>query len=247
MRHFERATLAARYDAFRPQVHAEVFDRLHLPALDGSGLILDVACGTGHSTAPLLKLADNVIGCDISDAMLEHARRRCPAATFIAASADALPLADDSVDVVTVAMALHWFDQRGFVAEAVRVLRPGGSLVVYNYSFAGEMVGNPDFGAWMRGSYLRRFPAADRRRGSVADLPLQPDWLTLSTWFVAFTSTRARETSFRPVVQIADQPTLVMCDQLTTVELGRLTEPAGFLTLDELQRVDEALSLILDL
>ena len=76
---------------------------------------------------------------------------------------------------------------------------------------------------------------------------LQPDWLTLSTWIVAFTSTSARETSFRPVVEIAEQRTLVMCDQLATVDLGRLSQPAGFLTLDEMQRVGEALSLILDL
>ena len=76
---------------------------------------------------------------------------------------------------------------------------------------------------------------------------MQPDWLTLSTWIVAFTSTSARETSFRPVVEIADRRTLVMCDQLATVDLERLTEPAGFLTLGEMQRVSEALSLILDL
>lgn len=76
---------------------------------------------------------------------------------------------------------------------------------------------------------------------------LQPDWLALSTLIVAFTSTSAREASFRPVVEIADQPTLVMCDQVSTVDLQRLTDPAGFLTLDEMRRVDEALSLILDL
>ncbi len=76
---------------------------------------------------------------------------------------------------------------------------------------------------------------------------LQPDWLTLSTWVVALTSTSARETSFRPPVAIGDRQTLVMCDQIATVDLNRLTEPAGFLTLEELQRVDEALSLVLDL
>jgi len=76
---------------------------------------------------------------------------------------------------------------------------------------------------------------------------LQPDWLALSTWIVAVTSTSARPTSFRPAVNIADRQTLVMCDQLTTVDLRRLTEPAGYLTIAEMQRVDEALSLILDL
>lgn len=76
---------------------------------------------------------------------------------------------------------------------------------------------------------------------------LQPDWLTLSTWIVALTSTSARETSFRPPVMINDQRTLVMCDQLATVDLRRLTEQAGFLTIDEVRRVDDALALVLDL
>jgi mRNA interferase MazF len=56
---------------------------------------------------------------------------------------------------------------------------------------------------------------------------LQPDWLTLSTWIVAFTSTSARGTSFPPSVAIADQQTLVICDQLVTVDLNRLDQPIG--------------------
>ena len=87
----------------------------------------------------------------------------------------------------------------------------------------------------------------DEQRGRRFAVELQPDWLNLSTWIVAFTSTRARATSFRPPVNILDQQTLVMCDQLATVDLDRLAEPAGFLTVEELRRVDEALALVLDL
>ncbi|MGL5864702.1 MAG: type II toxin-antitoxin system PemK/MazF family toxin [Dermatophilaceae bacterium] len=76
---------------------------------------------------------------------------------------------------------------------------------------------------------------------------LQPDWLVLSTWIVAFTSTSARPTSFRPPVEIAGRETLVLCDQLATVDLRRLTEPAGFVTMAEMQRIDDALALVLDL
>lgn len=76
---------------------------------------------------------------------------------------------------------------------------------------------------------------------------LQPDWLNLSTWIVAFTSTSARETCFRPPAVIADQQTLVMCDQMTTVDLVRVTQPAGCLTVEELSRIDDALALVLDL
>lgn len=101
----------------------------------------------------------------------------------------------------------------------------------------------------MRGE-VYRLPArgsGHEQRGRRFAVVLQPGWLNLSTWVVAFTSTRARETSFRPSVTVMGQRTLVMCDQLATVDLDRLTEPVGLLTLEELQRVDEALAVVLDL
>lgn len=101
----------------------------------------------------------------------------------------------------------------------------------------------------MRGE-VYRLPARGKgheQRGRRYAVVLQPDWLSLSTWIVAFTSTSARETSFRPPVSIADQGTLVMCDQLATVDLHRLTEPVGFLDHEEMRRIDEALELILGL
>ena len=101
----------------------------------------------------------------------------------------------------------------------------------------------------MRGE-VYRLPARGRgheQQGRRFAVVLQPDWLALSTWIVAFTSTSARQTSFRPSVTIEDQQTLVMCDQLDTVDLRRLTDPVGFLTIEEIQRVDEALTLVLDL
>jgi mRNA interferase MazF len=101
----------------------------------------------------------------------------------------------------------------------------------------------------MRGEVFR-LPArgaGHEQRGRRYAVVLQPDWLALSTWVVAFTSTSARPTSFRPSVVIAGSETLVMCDQLATVDLIRLAEQAGFLTLDEMQRIDDALALVLDL
>ncbi len=101
----------------------------------------------------------------------------------------------------------------------------------------------------MRGE-VYRLPARGKgheQRGRRFAIVVQPEWLTLSTWIVAFTSTSARETSFRPPVLVAGQRTLVMCDQLATVDLQRLTAPVGFLTVEELRKVDEALALVLDL
>ncbi len=101
----------------------------------------------------------------------------------------------------------------------------------------------------MRGE-VYRLPArgtGHEQRGRRFAVVVQPEWLSLSTWIVAFTSTSARETSFRPTVAVAGQQTLVMCDQLTTVDLRHLGEPVGFLTLHEMQQVDQALALVLDL
>ena len=101
----------------------------------------------------------------------------------------------------------------------------------------------------MRGE-VYRLPArggGHKQQGRRFAVVLQPDWLNLSTWIVAFTSTSARPTTFRPTVMIADQETLVMCDQLATIDLRRLAEAVGFLSLEEMQRVDQSLTLILDL
>ncbi len=101
----------------------------------------------------------------------------------------------------------------------------------------------------MRGE-VYRLPARGKgheQQGRRYAVVLQPDWLALSTCVVAFTSTSARETSFRPPVDIQERRTLVMCDQIATVDVNQLAEPAGFLTPEEMQRLDEALSLVLDL
>lgn len=101
----------------------------------------------------------------------------------------------------------------------------------------------------MRGE-VYRLPARGRgyeQRGRRYAVVLQPEWLSLSTWIVAFTSTSARPTSFRPRVTVEGTSTLVMCDQLDTVDLVRLTEPVGFLGLDEMRLVDKAMALVLDL
>jgi mRNA interferase MazF len=101
----------------------------------------------------------------------------------------------------------------------------------------------------MRGE-VYRLPARGRgheQKGRRFAVVLQPDWLTLRTSVVAFTSTSARRTSFRPAVVIGDQETLVMCDQLATVDLDRLTEPVGFLTTEELHLVDDALAVVVGL
>jgi mRNA interferase MazF len=69
----------------------------------------------------------------------------------------------------------------------------------------------------------------------------------LSTWVVAPTSTSALPAAFRAAVEIAGRETLVLCEQATAVSHSRLGEHVGFLRLEEMQRVDDALRLVFDL
>lgn len=95
------------------------------------GVALDAACGTGRHAEHLARLGHRVIGVDSSPDMLDVARAKVPAASFLEGSLDALPVPDSSVDVVVCALALaHVPDLKPVFAEFARVLRPGGSLVV---------------------------------------------------------------------------------------------------------------------
>jgi mRNA interferase MazF len=76
---------------------------------------------------------------------------------------------------------------------------------------------------------------------------VQSDALPLSTWLVAPTSTSARAATFRPQVEIAGQPTLVLAEQTAAVDPQRLGDSAGHLTFEEMRRVGAALRLVLEL
>lgn len=98
-----------------------------------TGVILDIACGKGASTAYLLKYfrPQSVIGVNISLKQLETARQNAPGARFMLSDASSLAFADGSVDhVLCVEAAMHFQTRERFLHEVVRVLRPGGRLVL---------------------------------------------------------------------------------------------------------------------
>jgi mRNA interferase MazF len=86
------------------------------------------------------------------------------------------------------------------------------------------------------------------QRGARFAVIVQADELLgLSTVLVAPTSTGARPASFRPTIALADATTRVLVEQTTVVDPERLGRSAGRLDADELQRVDDALALVLGL
>jgi mRNA interferase MazF len=76
---------------------------------------------------------------------------------------------------------------------------------------------------------------------------VQSDQLPLSTCLVAPTSTSARAATFRPDVEIGGVNTRVLAEQTAAVDPGRLGKSVGFLSFDEMRRVDAALRIVMDL
>ena len=93
----------------------------------------------------------------------------------------------------------------------------------------------------------RAAAVATNRLGPASRSSSQSDSLPLSTWLVAPPSTSARPASFRPEIVIAGATTRVLAEQTASVDPERLGERAGHLTTDELQRIDAALRIILEL
>lgn len=92
---------------------------------------VDAACGTGRLARRLLARGYGVIGVDSSPEMLEQARDHVPGADFRTGDLDALPVPDDTADLVVTGLALtHVADLEPVYAEFARVLRPGGDLIV---------------------------------------------------------------------------------------------------------------------
>lgn len=125
------SAVSGAYADFRPSYPRALFDWLAEIA-PGKSLAWDCACGSGQASVDLAERFECVVATDASDKQLAGARPH-PRIDFRQAPAEASGLADGSVDLITVAQALHWFDLPRFYAEAKRVLKPGGVLAVWSY------------------------------------------------------------------------------------------------------------------
>jgi ubiquinone/menaquinone biosynthesis C-methylase UbiE len=118
------------YERFRTGYGRAAYEHLlHEGALRPGADVVDVGCGTGVSTEPLLAHGATVIGIDPDPEMLARAHRRLGGrARLLEGRAEALPVPDRSVDLVVAGQAAHWFREPDASRELARVLRPGGTV-----------------------------------------------------------------------------------------------------------------------
>ena len=123
--------LAAAFDRrYEENDYAGVEAALDAFLGDSSEHVLEVGCGTGHWLRQLANRGIQLAGLDPSAGMLARAKTQAADAALVQGTAERLPWADDTFDRVFCINALHHFpDQIGFIAEAVRILRPGGQLM----------------------------------------------------------------------------------------------------------------------
>jgi demethylmenaquinone methyltransferase/2-methoxy-6-polyprenyl-1,4-benzoquinol methylase len=97
--------------------------------------VLDLAAGTGTSSEPFAAAGAFTVPCDFSLGMLREGRRRVPWLPFVAGDATRLPFRDGAFDAVTVSFGLrNVADTGAALREVLRVTRPGGRLVVCEFS-----------------------------------------------------------------------------------------------------------------
>lgn len=105
------------------------FSTFGVSELGPSARVLDIGCGVGDALAVLRekKGISSVAGIDLAESMLDHARQKNPGGDFRQGSAQGLPWSDETFDFVFSVESLYYHeDPRATLAEAFRVLKPGG-------------------------------------------------------------------------------------------------------------------------
>jgi SAM-dependent methyltransferase len=136
----------------------EVAYRFALPCVAGQR-VLEVGCGEGYGTALLATEAATVVGIDYDALTVAHAAARYPQTRFVRANLAALPMPSASVDMIaTLQVIEHVWNHNEFVGECLRVLRPGGTLLV---TTPNRLTFSPGLEAPVNPFHTKEFTAAE--------------------------------------------------------------------------------------
>lgn len=152
--------------------------------------VLDVGAGTGVSTEELARSGAYAVGVDLSIGMLQAGRRARPTVPLLAGDALRLPFRDGTFDAVTISLALrNVVDPEAALREMARVTRPGGRLVVCEFSTPVNRLFRTVYLSYL----MRSLPAVARVVSSNPDayvylaesIRAWPDQAGLARWIAA--------------------------------------------------------------
>ncbi|MEL6868183.1 MAG: class I SAM-dependent methyltransferase [Pseudomonadota bacterium] len=170
---------AATYQQYRPLYPWRMY-RWLASRVGAQPTVWDCATGNGQAAHDWVHYAERVVATDASVAQIQNARAH-PRISFAVASAERSGLAPASVDIVSVAQALHWFDQAAFYREADRVLRDDGVLAVWTYQWAHVSSAVDAIVHRFALDTLAEFWPAERAYVDNRYMNILPDWRPLAT------------------------------------------------------------------
>ena len=137
--------VAGLYDRARPGYPPELFDDLvALAGLAPGARILEIGCGTGQATAPLVERGFELVCVELGAQLAAVARRKLPAAQVVTAPFESWE-PDGRFDAVVAFTALHWVDPDVRYAKPAQILGQGGALAVATTEHVFPEGGDPFF------------------------------------------------------------------------------------------------------
>ncbi len=122
---------ASHYSAYRPPFHSIILGRA-LPQYKKRQMGLDIGCGTGRSAQELASYCNHVVGLEPSKAMLLKAEQH-DRVNYVNSSGEQIPIADRSMDVVTLAGSLNYIERKSLVSELIRICSIDAEIIVYDF------------------------------------------------------------------------------------------------------------------
>ena len=186
----ERTEVDTTYDSVAP-LYDETFEdiavrqdelrwlRKNLAEMPAKPRVLDIGCGTGSFLRAIRDLAETADGVDLSAGMIAQAKRRSPSDAglrYTKIDGPALPFPDESFDVVTSVLSFRYLDWDPILKEILRVLKPGGKLMVIDMVVAPLKFADFPFllrDKWKQRRTLRRYPEYAR---ALKTMVTDPRW-----------------------------------------------------------------------
>ncbi|XP_033102423.1 putative methyltransferase DDB_G0268948 isoform X2 [Anneissia japonica] len=139
---FEGLHHADLYAKYRPNYPQQVIDRIltfmkvKAKRSDDYVKAVDVGCGSGQLTRDLAPYFQQTVGVDVSEAQIKFARNLKTNANveYRVGSGESIPVESSSVDLVTCAQSVHWFNFNKFCGEVDRILKPSGCVALIGYT-----------------------------------------------------------------------------------------------------------------